>query len=191
MPTPSNLTATPPDARSAASGLRHVLIVGGTLRQWAEQPESMWEERIVTFGETARGAGARWLTLRPYEAGDGLAEISRREAPVGHGPTTCTVIIDPTVDGRHRFADAMGGLDPLAVVDEATVAAALYAPAEAEPDLVLVLGPDSRLPASLVWELGYAELVFAATPWPELAAADLARAIDEYTSRSRRFGGLP
>lgn len=191
MPTPSHLTASPPREVSTASGLRHALIVGGTLREWAEQSEPMWEERIVTLGETARAAGAHWLTLRPYVAGDGGAHMARREAPIGNGPTKCTVIIDPTVDGRHRFADAMRRLDPSAVVDEETVARALYAPAGAEPDLVVVLGPDSRLPASLVWELGYAELVFVTTPWPALAAADLAGAIDEYTNRSRRFGGLP
>jgi len=190
VPTPSNLTASPPGEGSTASGLRHALIVGGTLSEWSDQPDGMWDERIVTLGETARAAGAHWLTLRPYEAGDGPGDMSRRQAPIGRGPT-CTVIIDPTVDGRHRFADAMRRLDPSAVVDEATVAQALYAPAEAEPDLVLVLGPDSRLPASLVWELGYAELVFVATPWQELTAADLAGAIDEYTNRSRRFGGLP
>ena len=37
---------------------------------------------------------------------------------------------------------------------------ALYGPADAEPDLILVLGPPNRLPPSLVWELAYGELVF-------------------------------
>ena len=55
----------------------------------------------------------------------------------------------------------------------------------------MVLGPPTRLPPSLVWELAYGELVFvpvalarAAAPTTSLAA------IDDFAGRRRRFGGL-
>ena len=54
----------------------------------------------------------------------------------------------------------MRHLPPGASVDEKAVAGVLYEPADVEPDLVLVLGPPTRLPPSLVWELAYSELVF-------------------------------
>ncbi len=70
------------------------------------------------------------------------------------------MLVDPVSDGRERFAEAMRDLPPGGPVDEKAVAGALYEPADVEPDLVLVLGPPTRLPPSLVWELAYGELVF-------------------------------
>jgi undecaprenyl diphosphate synthase len=59
-----------------------------------------------------------------------------------------------------------------------------------EPDLVLILGPPTRLPPSLVWELAYGELVFLPVGFTELAAEHVAKAVDDFHSRRRRFGGL-
>lgn len=177
------------------------MVVAGTVAEWAGFGDDAWRQRITSLGEVASAAGASWLTVRPYAQGEGERHVNRREQAVGDDEEQgCTVIIDPTVDGHARFAAAMADLgdvgdvddvDSAASVDEAMVAAALYRPALAEPDLVLVVGRDDRLPASLVWELGYAELVFVDRSWERLDAGDLAAAIDEFAGRSRRFGGLP
>ena len=66
----------------------------------------------------------------------------------------------------------------------------LYEPADVEPDLVVVLGPPTRLPPSLVWELAYGELVFDPTPLAEFGAEHVRTAIEEFHGRRRRFGGL-
>jgi undecaprenyl diphosphate synthase len=66
----------------------------------------------------------------------------------------------------------------------------LYEPADVEPDLVMVLGPPTRLPPSLVWELAYGELVFSPRRLADLTADDLREAVEEYNHRQRRFGGL-
>jgi len=73
---------------------------------------------------------------------------------------------------------------------EQRLAAALCAPAPDEPDLVVVLGEATRLPASLTWELGYSELVFLDVPWLACNAEHLGLAIDDFRRRSRRFGGV-
>ena len=59
-----------------------------------------------------------------------------------------------------------------------------------EPDLLVVLGPPTQLPPSLVWELAYAELVFIPVAWSEFGAGDLAAAVVDFAGRRRRFGGL-
>jgi len=100
------------------------------------------------------------------------------------------VIVDPCGDGRQRFSDAMERLDPGDEVNEATVAGVLYDPADCEPDLVVVLGPPTQLPPSLVWELAYAELVFLPVAWSELGTDDLLHSINDFSNRRRRFGGL-
>jgi len=170
------------------SSLRHVLVVGGTLHDWATLTDDEWERRVAGLGALCSTIGVPWLTLRAYEQGDtpigGAMELWRRSID------GCQVIVDPCGDGRVRFADAMQRLDPDDEVNEATVAAMLYEPADCEPDLVVVLGPPTQLPPSLVWELAYAELVFVPVEWGDLTVDDLMGAIYDFSNRRRRFGGL-
>ena len=169
--------------------LRHVMVVGGTVAEWGELTEERWHERIQVLGSLAGSAGARWLTLRPFERGDG-ADAAR---PVHHAVIEldgCTVIVDPTPDGRERLVVALRKLAESDQLSEPAVAAALLSPATTEPDLVLVLGTPDRLPVSLVWELAYAELVYVPVAWADLRAEHLANAVEAYRHRHRRFGGL-
>ena len=173
----------------APPGLRHVMVAGGTLAEWGALDDQAWIERIGALGDAAGAAGARWLTLRPFERGAD-AEHAR---PIGHGVVAraeCTVIVDPHPDGRDHLVVALRKLAESNQLSEAAVAPALLAPADVEPDLVLLLGSDDRLPTSLVWELAYAELVYAPVAWAALSVADLTAAISAYEGRHRRFGGL-
>lgn len=73
-------------------------------------------------------------------------------------------------------------------VDEAAVASRLSLAALPAPDLFIRTGGDSRISNFLLWQLAYTELWFTDTLWPELDAATLQRAIDDYARRERRFG---
>lgn len=170
------------------SSLRHVLVVGGTFAEWAALSAEAWRDRVDTLGTLCHRIGVPWLTIRAYETGPGAAEVDLHQWR--HAVDGCEVIVDPCGDGRQRFADAMQRLDPVDEVNEATVAAALYEPADCEPDLVVVLGPPTQLPPSLVWELAYAELVFVDVAWADLSAAHVAGAVADFSNRRRRFGGL-
>ena len=162
------------------------MVVGGTLGEWASDSEACWQNRVGLLGAVADQAGASFLTLRAFEQGAHPVDLHRWEQRVG----ACQVIVDPCGDGRQRFAEAMLLLRPDERVNEATVAEALYAPADCEPDLIVVLGPSTRLPPSLVWELAYGELVFLPMVWHDLDSQHLVDAIADFARRERRFGGL-
>lgn len=179
--------STAPNAvTSSVTPLLHMMVVGGTLHEWDVLGDERWSRRVDELGRVVSDAGGRWLTIRAYEPGEPPVDLPTWTRVVGG----CEVLVDPCGDGRRRFAEAMAALDPSDEVNEATVAAFLYAPAEAEPDLVLILGPPTQLPPSLVWELAYAELVFVEVAWDALEPAHLAAAIDDFAGRRRRFGGL-
>ena len=167
----------------AAAALHHVMVVGGTADEWAATSLDDWEKRVDELGSYCASVGVPWLTLRVY-GGTTKATADR------HDVGGCTVVVDPEGDGRRRFAEAMNALDARVEVTEATVNAALYGAAVSEPDLLVVLGPPTQLPASLVWELAYAELVFIPVAWSEFGAGDLAAAVVDFAGRRRRFGGL-
>ena len=172
--------------RHVDAALGHMMVVGGTFRDWADLGDERWQQRVAELGAVVDAVGGTWLTLRAYELGDEPPELEPWHRQVDH----CEVIVDPCADGRRRFAEVMSRLDPTVEVNEVTVATSLYEPADCEPDLVLILGPSTQLPPSLVWELAYAELVFVEIAWHELAPVHLERAIDDFASRRRRFGGL-
>lgn len=195
------MTATPSPAYSTTTetttetttptrhpSLRHVLVVGGTLHAWSVLSDEQWDQRVESLGRLCGTIGVPWLTLRAYEPGEDAVDTT---LPSWHRHVGgCDVIVDPCGDGRQRFAEAMQRLDPGDEVNEATVAGVLYEPADCEPDLVVVLGPPTQLPPSLVWELAYAELVFIPVEWGDLDADDLSVAITDFSNRRRRFGGL-
>jgi undecaprenyl diphosphate synthase len=77
---------------------------------------------------------------------------------------------------------------PAEAVDEAALAARLYAPELAEIDLLIRASGELRISNFLLWQTAYAELVFTDTLWPDFDASVLARAVDVYSARQRRFG---
>lgn len=82
---------------------------------------------------------------------------------------------------------AAGRLAPEAI-DEAALAARMVLADLPAPDLFIRTGGDCRISNFLLWQLAYTELWFTETLWPELDAATLRRALDDYASRERRFG---
>jgi undecaprenyl diphosphate synthase len=179
------------ETHRVGSALAHVMIVGGTLREWESIAPHRWDALIAEWANVVAAAGGSWLTVRAYEDGSAAHRGSTAERRVvSAAGGQCTVIIDPQRDGREHFAEAMRALPDASAVDEKTVTGVLYAPADVEPDLVVVLGPPTRLPPSLVWELAYGELVFSELSLEQLDAASLHEAIEEYGRRQRRFGGL-
>jgi undecaprenyl diphosphate synthase len=58
-----------------------------------------------------------------------------------------------------------------------------------DPDLLIRTSGELRLSNFLLWQLAYAEFVFADVYWPDFTREQLESAIAEYQRRSRRFGG--
>lgn len=59
-----------------------------------------------------------------------------------------------------------------------------------EVDLLIRTGGDMRISNFLLWHIAYAELYFTQTLWPDFGEKELMRAIEEYTSRQRRYGRI-
>ena len=55
-------------------------------------------------------------------------------------------------------------------------------------DLVIRTGGAQRISNFFIWQSSYAELLFIKKYWPAFTEKDLDRAIEEYSSRKRRFG---
>lgn len=59
-----------------------------------------------------------------------------------------------------------------------------------DPDLLIRTSGELRLSNYLLWQLAYSELYVTQTYWPDFSKWDFLRAIKDYQSRERRFGGV-
>jgi len=57
-----------------------------------------------------------------------------------------------------------------------------------DPDLFIRTGGEKRISNFLIWQMAYAELYFTDVLWPDFDAEHLNIAIQDYSSRQRRFG---
>jgi undecaprenyl diphosphate synthase len=85
---------------------------------------------------------------------------------------------------RQLVTDGVGAAD----VDEQAIAERLYAPELADLDLLVRTSGELRLSNFMLWEVAYAELVFADTLWPDFGEEELRAAVETYAARQRRFG---
>ena len=59
-----------------------------------------------------------------------------------------------------------------------------------DPDFLIRTSGEQRLSNYLLWQLAYSEFYFTDTPWPDFDEKELKQAIDAYSARDRRYGGI-
>jgi undecaprenyl diphosphate synthase len=92
---------------------------------------------------------------------------------------------DEIIRAVRRHLDQGSG-EPLT---EAALRRHLDQPQLPDPDLIIRTANELRLSNFLLWESAYSELYFSPKLWPDWDKADLFDALDDYSHRSRRFGG--
>lgn len=100
--------------------------------------------------------------------------------------------------GRAELTDAFreilqkvqAGTIKIENLTEADISNSLYTAGQPEPDLMIRTGGEMRISNFLPWQIAYAELWVTPTLWPDFSAAELRRAIADFGTRERRFGGV-
>ena len=82
-----------------------------------------------------------------------------------------------------------GSLRPEELTEE-RFAQYLYTGSQPDPDLIIRPSGEERLSNFLLWQSAYAEFVYFDILWPDFKTSDLDRAIEIYSSRQRRVGGV-
>ncbi len=75
-------------------------------------------------------------------------------------------------------------------IDEELFSSLLYTKGQPDPDLIIRPSGEYRLSNFLLWQSAYSEIYIDSVLWPDYTAEDLDRAINEYSKRNRRFGGV-
>ena len=93
--------------------------------------------------------------------------------------------------GRDELVHAVNKLiaDGRTEITENDISENLYTAGIPEPDMIIRPGGEYRLSNFLMWQSSYSELIFTDTLWPDFTTDDIDKAIIEFQSRDRRYGG--
>ena len=87
------------------------------------------------------------------------------------------------------IASAKGEIDPNKI-DNTIFESNLYSAGVPDPDLIIRTGSEKRVSNFQLWQLSYSEVYFEECLWPDFNKNKLDLAINDYNSRSRRFGNV-
>ena len=82
-----------------------------------------------------------------------------------------------------------GKIKPDSITEE-DISSHLFTAGQPDPDLIIRPSGEYRLSNFMIWQAAYSEFWFSDILWPDFTTDDLDRAILDYCSRQRRFGGV-
>lgn len=109
-----------------------------------------------------------------------------------------TLILALSYGGRQEIVEGVraiasevkvGKLEP-AEINEQVISQHLYTHHYPDPDLLIRTSGELRVSNFLLWQISYTEFVVTPTLWPDFRKPELFAALEEYTRRHRRFGGV-
>lgn len=75
-------------------------------------------------------------------------------------------------------------------ITEETLSRYLYTHDLPDPDLIIRTSGEERLSNFLLYQAAYSEFYFTDTLWPDFDEKEFDKALEEYSKRNRRFGGV-
>ncbi|MCR4909177.1 MAG: isoprenyl transferase [Lachnospiraceae bacterium] len=87
-------------------------------------------------------------------------------------------------------ARSEGRIDESAPVTEEMISSYLDTAELPDPDLLIRTSGEQRLSNFLLWQCAYTEFYFTDVHWPEFSKEELIKAVESYSNRDRRFGGI-
>ena len=75
-------------------------------------------------------------------------------------------------------------------IDEQLISNYLYTSGQPDPDLIIRPSGEYRISNFLLWQSAYTEFVIMNKLWPDFETSDLDEALEMYSQRNRRYGGV-
>jgi undecaprenyl diphosphate synthase len=178
---------------AAEFGVRELTVYSFSTENWSRSAEEvtalmrMFSQRILS--ETpelkAEGVRMRFIGRRDRVAPALLEQMDWAEAETAHNERI-TLFVAFNYGGRAEIVDAAARFEGGTEEDFRRL---LYAPDMHDPDLVIRTSGEERMSNFLLWQSAYSELAFRDELWPDYSREAFRATLDEFTARTRRFGG--
>jgi undecaprenyl diphosphate synthase len=191
-------------AGALEAGVTHLTVYAFSTENWRRSPDEV--RFLMGFNrEVLRrrrdqlnhwGVRIRWAGRRPKLWGSVISELQAAEKLTErNSKLTLTMCVNygsriEITDAVNKISEqvAAGKLKPGSITEK-TIARYLNSSYLPDVDLFLRSSGEQRVSNFLLWQSAYAEFVFLDTPWPDFNRSHLWQSIEQYGSRSRRFGG--
>ncbi len=106
--------------------------------------------------------------------------------------SSMTTVFAVNYGGRREIVDAVNKALKKGEthIEENDIRENLYYPELPDLDLLIRTSGEMRISNFLLWQSVYAELWFTETLWPDFTADEFRKAIESFSKRERRFGGI-
>ena len=189
----------------ASIGIEYLTVYAFSTENWKRPPEEVsalmklfrqyLEEALRDFLDEnikVRFIGA--TSVFPQE----LQTLIRETEEVSKNRTGMVLNIAMNYGGRSEIARAArllaekvqrGEISPEEITEQA-ISDSLYTAGQPDPDLIIRPSGEQRTSNFLLWQSAYAEYIICDILWPDFKPQDLEDALDEFSRRQRRFGGV-
>ena len=114
------------------------------------------------------------------------------------GNSRLTLILALSYSGRAEIVEAVKSIARDAVagkvheqdITQELFSKRLYTADFPDPDLLIRTSGEVRLSNFLLWQLSYTEIHVTSKLWPDFRKEDFLNALDDFSQRSRRYGGV-
>lgn len=182
-------------------GIPYLTLFAFSTENWNRPQEEvnqllgLMENRVEEEIKFACEMGIRLYHLGKLEGlPQGLQDKLIQGLELTRGNTHMTVAIAYNYGARDEIVDAIKRIlqdrIPPEYINARLVSRYLYTAELPDPDLIIRTGGEMRLSNFLLWQATYAELYFTPVLWPDFDAAEIDKALAEYSKRERRFGNL-
>lgn len=190
---------------AARMGIKYLTVYGFSTENWKRSEDEVgalmqlfryYMVRLLKIA-SANNVRVKMIGDRRRFAQDIIDGINRLEEGTKDN-TGLTFVIAVNYGGRDEIvraarrmmADCKAGKLSEDQVDEACFTSYLDTAEIPDPDLLIRTSGELRLSNYLLWQLAYTEIVVTDCLWPDFNEEELKKAILQYNSRERRFGGV-
>lgn len=91
---------------------------------------------------------------------------------------------------KNMYSDVLANKISIEDINENSIGDYLYTKDIPDPDFLIRTSGEHRLSNFLMYQASYSELYFTDILWPDFSKENFKKAIEEYSNRNRRYGGL-
>lgn len=186
---------------AANAGIKHLTFYAFSTENWSRPEEEvgglmgLLGEFIETETPELHKEGARLLHIGHLEHLEPqLRQKIENAIELTKNNTRIDVILAFSYGGRDEIVTAVrkivaAGI-PAEEITQQTLSDNMFTVGIPDPDLIIRTSGELRTSNFLTWQSVYSEWVFPNVLWPDFDEAALAKVLEEYSKRDRRFGGL-
>jgi len=186
-------------------GIRYLTVYAFSTENWSRPLQEiqvimkLFREYLISAVDKCMRNNVRCMVIgdRTRLSPDIIESIDNLEKATRDN-TGITFIVAINYGGRNDITRAVrkiaheaaeGKISPEDITEK-TITGELDTAGIPDPDLLIRTSGEERLSNFLMWQLAYTEFYFAQVHWPDFNKDELIKAIEKYSGRDRRFGGV-